>query len=96
MQRLLLLLVVANMLLACSSEERSGPDRSSLSADALVCLDGANAMIDIAREAVNDTRSREQRRESRRVLMEGWIARLNAGEEPCAVYEDIMLAAIAF
>lgn len=53
-------------------------------------------MIDIAREAVNDTRSKEQRRESRRVLMEDWVARLNAGEGPCAVYEDIMLDATTF
>jgi len=53
-------------------------------------------MIDIAREAVGDTNSRPERRESRRVLVEDWVARLVAGEDPCSVYEAISFSSTTF
>ena len=89
-----LLPVLASLVLlsACSQDDQT----ASLSEESRACLMAANAMIDTAREAVNDARSRPERRESRRVLMEDWVARLDGGEEPCFVYADIGQASINF
>jgi hypothetical protein len=95
MFRPLVLLLASLALLACSDDSDS-IDTSNLSAEASTCLFAANSMIDIAREAVNDTNSRPARRESRRVLMEDWVARLQAGEDPCSVYESIGHSATTF
>ncbi len=84
------LTLIAGTLALCScSDDGVALDTANLSAEERVCLTSANYMIDIAREAAEDTNSRPERRETRRVLMEGWVARLQAGEDPCAVYEDI-------
>ncbi len=96
MTRAILCLLGNCLLFSCSAEENSAPEISNLSDEARVCLYGAESMIDLARQAVNDTNSRAQRRESRRVLMEDWISRLNAGEDPCAVYEDIFRESTTF
>ena len=77
---------------ACSQDDRA----ASLSEEGRACLRAADAMIEIAQQAVNDPNSRPQRRESRRVLMEGWVARLDAGEDPCLVYADIGQASVSF
>jgi len=82
------------ILVACSSEDSSPAVAES--DEARACRQAAEAMIDVAREAVNDSSSRPQRRESRRVLMEGWIAALEAGEDPCVVYGDIGRASTTF
>ena len=64
-------LVIATVLSvsACSQDDRA----ASLSEEGRACLRAADAMIEIAQQAVNDPNSRPQRRESRRVLMEGWV-----------------------
>ena len=82
-------------LLACSDEGGSA-DTASLSEEASACLYGANAMIEVARQAVSDTNSRPERREARRVLMEDWAARLEAGEDPCSVYQAIGASSTTF
>ncbi len=94
--RSVLLLIAASLTLACCSEDGASIDTASLSEEGRACLMGANAMIDVAREAVADTRSRPERRESRRELMEDWVARLEEGEDPCSVYGEIGRAATAF
>ena len=60
------------------------------------CLYGANHMIDIARQAVADPRSRPDRAEARQLLVDDWTARLDSGEDPCHVYEDIHRSATTF
>lgn len=60
------------------------------------CRMAAQSMIDLARQAVNDQSSRPERRESRRVLMEDWVARLDADENPCDVYAAIGQASTTF
>ncbi len=95
MKRIPIVLLAGVGLLSCS-EEGVSVDTSTLSEEGRTCLYAANAMIDIAREAVNDTRSRPERREARRVLMEDWVARLEAGEDPCSVYEAIGLSSTTF
>ena len=84
----------ALLIMACSP----GEDSTSIaeSEDARTCRRAAEAMIDVAREAVNDTSSRPERREARRELMEGWIAALEAGEDPCVIYGDIGMASTTF
>lgn len=86
-------LVTSLSLTACSEQSGSAIEES---ADASACRTGAEYMIDVARQAVADTSSRPERRESRRQLMEDWVARLAAGEDPCAVYADINLASTTF
>ena len=60
------------------------------------CRMAAQSMIDVARQAVDEPSSRPERREARRVLMEGWISRLASGEDPCDVYADIGQASTTF
>lgn len=95
MVRVFAIITLSVTLLACSDEGVS-VDTSNLSDEARVCLFSANSMIDIAREAASDTNSRPERRESRRVLMEGWVARLEEGEDPCSVYEAIAANSTTF
>lgn len=95
MIRASIVLFLSLTLLACS-DEGVAVDASDLSPEARTCLMAANAMINVAREAVNDARSRPERREARRILMEDWVARLEAGEDPCSVYEAIGLSSTTF
>lgn len=90
-----ILIMLGVTLLACSDEGVS-VDTASLSDEARTCLFSANSMIDIAREAVSDTNSRPERSESRRVLMEDWVARLEGGEDPCSVYAAIAASSTMF
>lgn len=90
------ILVVGSLALWSCSEDGVEVDTANLSDEARTCLMSANAMIDIARQAVADTNSRPERRESRRVLMEDWVARLEAGEDPCSVYQDIGMNSTTF
>jgi len=53
-------------------------------------------MIDFGRKALDDPRSRPERIEKRRALLDGWQARLDRGEEPCEIYRDIHKAATTF
>jgi len=94
-------LLVLSLLLACSPDDSGAANQSATaprdeSQEAATCRMMARTMIDIAREAVADTSSRPERREARRVLMEGWIARLGDGEDPCTVYTDIAQASTTF
>jgi len=95
MLRVLLFLLAGAGLLGCS-EDGVFVDTSNLSDDAKACLRAANGMIGVARQAVNDPSSRPERRESRRVLMEDWIERLEAGEDPCSVYAAIGASSTTF
>jgi len=95
MVRVSIIFLASVALLACS-EEGVSVDSSNLSEEARTCLLSANLMIDVARQAVSDTNSRPERREARRVLMEDWIARLEAGEDPCSVYEAIGASSTTF
>ena len=95
MLRVSLILLAGSALLGCS-EDGVSVDSSNLSDEARTCLLAANSMIDVARQAVNDTNSRIERRESRRVLMEDWIERLEAGEDPCSVYAAIGSSSTTF
>ncbi len=87
-------LCIAASLIACSSEESSPAIAES--EEARACRMGAESMIDVARQAVVEPSSRPERRAARRELMEGWIARLEAGEDPCVVYSDIGAASTTF
>ncbi len=60
------------------------------------CRYAAQHMIDVGRLAVADARSRPERRDKRRRLVEEWEARLEQGEDPCRVYADIQRAATTF
>ncbi|PCI79760.1 MAG: hypothetical protein COB20_04025 [SAR86 cluster bacterium] len=95
MVRALVVFMAGVALLACS-EEGVSVDISNISDEARTCLLAANSMIDIAREVVNDSNSRPERRESRRVLMEDWVARLEIGEDPCSVYDAIGSSSTTF
>lgn len=90
------IILSAILTLQACSEAGVSVDMSELSDEAKTCLVAANSMIDVAREAVSDTRSRPERRESRRVLLEDWVARLEAGEDPCSVYEAIGSSSTSF
>ncbi|MEQ8314765.1 MAG: hypothetical protein RL839_04835 [Gammaproteobacteria bacterium] len=93
------LIVVAAALSACSPQESNTASSAQSSADTpemAACRMGAQSMIDVARQAVNDPSSRPERRESRRVLLEDWVARLEAGEDPCSVYAAIGNASNTF
>lgn len=90
------IIIFLSVTLCSCSDEGVTVDTSNLSEEARVCLFSANAMIDMAREAVSDTNSRPERRESRRVLMEDWVARLERGEDPCSVYEAIGASSTTF
>lgn len=84
-------------LLGCGSDESQ--NLSAMDSDTpemQTCRMAAQSMLDLARQAVNDTSSRPERRESRRILMEGWVARLADGENPCDVYADIGQASNTF
>jgi hypothetical protein len=95
MVRALMIFMASITLLACS-EEGVSVSSSNLSDEARTCLLAANSMIDIAREAVNDTNSRPERRQSRRVLMGDWVARLESGEDSCSVCDAIGSSSTTF
>ena len=88
--------ILCTLALTACSEQGAAVDTANLSPEAQACLMGANAMIDTARQAVADTRSRPERREARRVLLEDWVARLEGGEDPCSVYADIGQSSTTF
>lgn len=87
-------LCIATSLIGCSSEESTPAIVES--DEARACRMGAESMIDVARQAVAEPSSRPERRAARRELMEDWIARLEAGEDPCVVYSDIGAASTTF
>ena len=60
------------------------------------CRYGADHMMALARQAVEDPRSRPERSAKRRQLLDDWTSRIEAGEDPCAVYADIQKAATMF
>ncbi|MCG8414243.1 MAG: hypothetical protein MI746_08490 [Pseudomonadales bacterium] len=86
---------------ACSPEAVTGTTSTADVSDSdtpemQTCRMAAQSMIDLARQAVDEPSSRPERREARRVLMEGWVARLASGENPCDVYADIGQASTTF
>lgn len=91
-----LILIACILALGSCSDSGVAVDTTDLSEEELVCLSAANSMIDVAREAVDDPNSRPARRESRRELLEHWVARLESGEEPCSVCQSIGLSATTF
>ncbi|MEX0963963.1 MAG: hypothetical protein WDZ52_07995 [Pseudohongiellaceae bacterium] len=72
---LVLMILMGSLALVSCSEERFPAAAINPNSEASACLYGANAMIDVAKEAVNDAGSRPARREARRVLVEGWEVR---------------------
>jgi len=89
--------LVALSVVSCGSDEAN--DSAVGVADTpemQTCRMAAQSMIDIARQAVNDQSSRPERREARRLLLEDWVARLSAGEDPCDVYADIGQSSTTF
>lgn len=90
------MIAAACLALGSCSEDGTTIDSAGLSAEARACLMGANSMIDVARQAVADSSSRPERREARRELLEDWVARLEAGEDPCSVYGAIGQSATTF
>ena len=87
-------LLMSCALAACSPEDSGSAIVESEEASA--CRMGAEAMIDVARQAADEPSSRPERRAARRELMEDWIARLEAGEDPCSVYSAIGAASNTF
>ena len=63
----------------------------------LKCVDyGASHLIEVAKPSLSDSRSRPEQIKKRRKLIEDWSSRLEKGEDPCIVYEDIQKAATTF
>ena len=90
----LTVLLSSCVLAACSAEDSGSAVIES--DEARACRMGAEAMIDVARQAADEPSSRPDRRTARRELMEDWIARLEAGEDPCSVYAAIGAASTTF
>lgn len=90
------LIFAAPALVMCSPQQTTASDSANDTPEMAACRMGAESMIDVARQAVNDQSSRPERRESRRVLVEDWVARLEAGEDPCSVYVAIGNASTTF
>ena len=82
---------------SCDTDDSQSSSMSAADTPEMqTCRMAAQSMIDLARQAVNDQSSRPERRESRRVLMEDWVARLDADENPCDVYAAIGQASTTF
>lgn len=100
MLKIIIASVLASSLLACAPDSGSGDSAQNNTAtdtpEMASCRMAAESMIEVARQAVTDTSSRPERREARRVLMEDWVARLQAGENPCDVYAAIGQASTTF
>ena len=60
------------------------------------CRLAVDGMLEVTLQAINDTRSRPERREARRALYDEWTTRYSAGEDPCLIYADIGRAATTF
>ena len=60
------------------------------------CRYGAEHMIAVAKESLDDLNSRPEKMEKRKKLVDDWISRLDKGEDPCGVYKDIQKAATTF
>jgi len=60
------------------------------------CGYSAEHMIGVAKESLSDLRSRPERIEKRKKLVDDWTSRLDKGEDPCSVYMDIQKAATTF
>jgi len=95
MVRAAIILTLGLIVQSCSDEGPSSGG-TQLSETQQLCLFTATAMIDLAQQAVDDPDSRPERRESRRLLLEDWVARLAAGEDPCAVNEAIGQSSTTF
>lgn len=54
-----------------------------------VCKYSADLMITIAQQSLSEKSSRPERIEERRTLVEEWTSRMESGEDPCVVYDDI-------
>tara|TARA_R110000782_G_scaffold82663_11_gene162477 strand:- start:950 stop:1135 length:186 start_codon:yes stop_codon:yes gene_type:complete len=61
-----------------------------------MCKYGADHMIEIAKQSLNEKSSRPERIEKRRTLVEEWSTRMASGEAPCSVYADIQKEATTF
>lgn len=81
---------------ACSSEDSGLFNSASLTPEQQACSVGVDEMIRVANEAVNDSNSREARRDLRKALVNDWIALIEQGEDPCAVYTSILAASTTF
>lgn len=61
-----------------------------------MCRYGASHLIEVAKPSLSDPRSRPEQIKKRRKLIEDWSSRLEKGENPCIVYEDMQKAATTF
>ncbi len=61
-----------------------------------MCRFGASHLIEVAKPSLSDPRSRPEQIKRRRKLIEDWSSRLEKGENPCIVYEDMQKAETTF
>lgn len=69
---------------------------TALDEKAKMCRYGADHMIKFAKQSLSEPTSRPERIEKRRKLVENWSSRLEKGEDPCLVYEDIQKTSTTF
>ena len=85
---------IISLSLSANAEPEPEPDPEQ---DKIMCKYAADHMIQVAKESLGaDKNSRPERTEKRRKLAEEWSSRMEAGEDPCKVYEDIQKAANTF
>ncbi len=60
------------------------------------CKSAVEHMIRVAEESLLSKKSRPQRIEKRRKLVEEWTSRVRRNEDPCQIYEDIFKASATF
>ena len=64
--------------------------------DRAMCQYSAEHMIEVAKHSLAEKRSRPERIEKRRQLVEQWTARMKKGEDPCKIFADIQKASTTF
>ena len=60
------------------------------------CRYGAEHMIVMLKQGLSETKSRRERIEKQRKLVDEWASRLEKGEDPCLVYMDIQKTVTTF
>jgi len=84
------------MALAQAGVAQDGVGNNLAEQDRGMCRYAADHMIEIAKQSLSERSSRPERIDNRRKLVEDWVARMDSGEDPCAVYADIQKEAATF
>ncbi|WP_157964631.1 hypothetical protein [Algibacillus agarilyticus] len=53
-------------------------------------------MIQIAKQSLNDKKSRPERIKKRKQKVEEWVTKIKKGDDPCDVYADIQKSGNTF